>query len=152
MPDYEVLIDAGQAGIQREFDYSEAVAGADLGNAFYTGAIVGEVDGVLRWTLTWKKVHRDKTVLQARTYNFVDIGSPMKRAQYLEEFVHRRIQGGNDPFWFRDVNHPILEMRRLTLCRLMEPVKLIQTQDSSDSYLWSYGLKFQMQRGAPDQD
>lgn len=151
MPDYEVLLDAGSAGIQRELDDSEAIVGADLGNGYYASAIVGEVNGIYRYTLTWKNVHRDKVTYQAKTYNAVNIGSPMTRLKYLEAFVARRVAAGNDPFWFYDVDHPTVASRRLTMCRLIEPVKLIQTQDSKNSLLWSYGLKFQQIRGAPAQ-
>lgn len=151
MPDYEVLLDAGSAGIQRERDSSEATVGADLGNAFYASAIVGEVLGIYRWTLTWKQIHRDKVTIQAKTYNAVNIGSTMTRLKYLEAFVARRVAEGNSPFWFYDVDHPVVASRRLTLCRLIDPVKLIQTQDGKNSLLWSYSLKFQQIRGAPAQ-
>lgn len=152
MPDYEVLLDAGSSGILREAaDYTEAIAGADLGNAYHASAIIGEVAGILRWTLTWKQVHRDKVTYQAKTYNNVNIGSAMTRLKYLEAFVARRVAAGNNPFWFYDVDHPVVASRRLTMCRLIEPVKLLQTQDGKNSLLWSYSLKFQQIRGAPAQ-
>lgn len=143
----EVLLDAGSSGVSRETDYSEAIASADLGNAYFASAIVGEVSGVLRYVLSWRQIHRDKITYQAKMFNGTNIGSPMTRLKYLEAFVARQIAAGNSPFWFYDVDHPVVASRRLTLCRLTEPYKLIQTQDGKNSFLWSYSLKFQQIRG-----
>lgn len=151
MPDYEKLVDIGSAGLTWEIDGTEAILGADLGNAYYAAAIVGEVAGIHRFTLTWNNSHRDAALIQGKTYNGSNVGSVVSRPLYFRQFFLRRVAAGNDPFWVTMPDYPTVGSRTSVLCRLSEPLKISQQQDSKNPLLYRYQLKFQQIRGAAAQ-
>lgn len=146
--DYEVLVDHGSAGFGREQDYTETQLTGDLGDGFAAFASVGNPYGIYRFALTWKGIHRDRVLIQPRTYLFATIGAPVNRLRYLRDFVFRQVnvQPG---FWMKDLDEPIDANRQALFCRLIEP-KLIQTQ-SGKPLEYSYTLKIQQWRGGPTQ-
>lgn len=150
MPDYEHLLDIGTAGLTIEIDGSEAIAEADLGNAYYAAAIIGETAGIYRFTFTWNNSHRDGATIQAKTKNGANIGSPVSRPVYFKQFFLRRIAAGNDPFWVTIPDNKVALSRTSILCRLIDK-KISQKQDSKNPLLYDYSIKFQQIRGAAAQ-
>jgi hypothetical protein len=148
MPDYEILLDTGSAGLRRNTTYP--VLDADFGDGYYASILIGDPNGVKDYTLSWSNVHRDhQTLFQPRTYNSVNVGSPTNRFRYISEFVYRRLGSGNTPFWFEDVDAKA-GLRTLLLCRFI-PFTLTQTQDRREPLLYSYSIQFKQIRGAPAQ-
>lgn len=148
--DYEVLRSAAHVGVQREIIYP--ILTADYGDGYYGGALIGDANGLYRWTLTWSNKHRDQHLITGRTYNSVAVGSAVPIPQYLHEFFYRRMTGSvtgsaNEPFWFRDVDHLNINNRTLSLCRMITPV-IKKTQDRRNPYLYNFSFQFQQVRGA----
>ncbi|MGE0131880.1 MAG: hypothetical protein AB7U82_27670 [Blastocatellales bacterium] len=148
MPDYEKLQDVGTSGLQREREYP--ILDADFGDGYYVAIVIGDTAGVRKWTLTWSNAHRDAgPLIQAKTYNNVNIGSPTSRFQYVTGFLHRMLSAGNTPFWFEDVDN-VSGLRTLTLCRLL-PKTYQQRQDRRNPLIYNFSIQFQQIRGAPAQ-
>ena len=147
MPDYEVFLDRGNAPLVREITYP--ILDADFGDGFYGSALVGDANGVRKITLSWSKVHRDGQTIQPRTYNLVNIGSPVSRYKYAWDFIYRRLSAGNTPFWFADVDAKT-GFRTVMMCRLI-PFTVSFRQDGKNPLLYNYSFSFQQLRGAPAQ-
>lgn len=150
MPDYEKIQDIGSSGLTWEIDGGDAIVDADLGDAYYASAIVGEVLSIYRFTLTWNNSHRDAALIQGKTWNGTNIGSLVSRPLYMRQFFLRRIAAGNDPFWITIPDHPTAGSRTSVLCRLTDK-KISQQQDARNPYLYRYSLKAQQIRGAAAQ-
>lgn len=148
MPDYEVLMDIGNGALKRENPLP--ILEAEFGDGYSADAIVGDTAGVKSWTLTWKKAHRDSGVLiQAKTYNNVNIGSPVSRYNYFVQFLGRRVTS-NRFFWIYDPDRP--SSRPAYLCRVVDLANAEkQQQDSQNALLYSFTIKIQQVRGAPAQ-
>lgn len=150
MPDYEILLDIGSAGLTMEDDGTEAIADADLGDGYYAAAIVGETAGIRRFMFTWNNAHRDGATIQGKTYNNVNVGSAVSRPVYFRQFFLRRIAAGNDPFWVTIPDNKVAGSRTTILCRMTDK-KLSQKQDRKNPLLYDYSFKFQQIRGAAAQ-
>lgn len=148
MPDYEVFLDSGSAGLRRGINYP--ILDADFGDGYYAAALVGDQNGTREYTLTWNNIVRDPgTTLQPRTFNFASVGGPVSRYKYIWDFLARRAAAGNNPFWFEDVDAKS-GFRTVVLCRLI-PQTFTQTQDRRNPLLYSYSIQFKQIRGAPAQ-
>lgn len=150
MPDYEVLLHAQNAGIQREVEYPVLIA--DYGDGYYGGAAIGDVNGVYRWTITWSNKHLYLATVTGRTYNSVPVGSAVPIPRYLHEFFYRRMVGSvtgsaNEPFWWRDVDHLTQASRTTSLCRMTQTT-IKRTQDRRNPLLYNFSFTFQQVRGA----
>lgn len=148
--DYEVLLHAQNAGIQREVDYPVLIA--DYGDGYYGGAAIGDLNGVYRWTITWSNKHLYLATLTGRTYLNVPVGSAVSIPTYLNQFFYRRMSGSvtgsaNEPFWWRDNDHLTQASRTLRLCRMTTTV-IKKTQDRRDPFRSSFSFTFQEVRGA----
>lgn len=148
MPDYEVLQDLGNGALRRALRLP--VLEEDFGDGFDASATTGDTAGVLLWTLTWKAAHRDSgALIQAKTYNNVNIGSPVSRYNYLVQFIGRRMTS-NRYFWIYDPDRP--SSRPAYLCRVLKLAEAFNAQQDRRNALL-YGISFQIQqvRGAPAQ-
>ncbi len=139
---------AGHTGLQRSIGFP--VLQADFGDGYYASAIIGSTLGLRSWTVTWRNKHRDYPLIQAKTYNNVDVGTPVPVVQYITDFFTRRLQNGNDPFWFKDINALNPGDRIDRLCRFVENTLQFQ-QDSRDPLRWSISVKIVEVRGVAAQ-
>lgn len=148
VPDYERLIDIGNGALRRQYEF--AVLEADAGDGHHFSALIGSAAGTLRWTLNWRRVHRDAgPLIQAVTYLGSNIGSPVSRFRYITEFLLRRISS-NPYFWFTDPS--VATSRPEYLCRVVDiKSALKQQQDQRNALLYSFSLEIQQVRGAPAQ-
>lgn len=123
---------------------------ADYGDGYYSGAIIGSTLGLRSWTVSWRNKHRDWPQVQPKTYNGVNVGGLVSIPQYLTDFFARRMQAGNDPFWFRDVNSLVVNDRIERLVRFVEN-SLQYQQDGRDPLRWNFSVKIIEVRGAAAQ-
>ena len=148
MPDYELWLDSGSAGIKRSITYP--ILDADFGDGFYASVLAGDLNGTREYTLTWNNINRDQSALvQPRTFNSIGIGAPVTRYKYIWDFLFRRLSTGNSPFWFEDVDYKP-GSRTILLCRLI-PATFPQQQDRRNPLLYAYSIQLTQIRGAPPQ-
>lgn len=148
MPDYEVLIDLGNGALTRANKLP--ILEEEFGDGFDASATIGDTAGVLTWTLSWKSAHRDSgPLIQAKTYNNNNIGSPVSRYNYFLQFMARRVTS-NRYFWIYDPDRP--SSRPAYLCRVVKLAEAIKAQQNQRNPLfYQFNLTIQQVRGAPAQ-
>ncbi len=148
MPDYEVLQDMGNGALKRKTPLP--ILEADFGDGYYADALIGDSAGTKIWTFNWRKAHRDSgPLIQAITYNSVNIGSPVSRFNYFLQFLGRRVTV-NRCFWIYDPDRK--SSRPAYLCRVVDLANAIQQQqDAQNALFYQFNLTIQQVRGAPAQ-
>lgn len=148
MPDYEVLQDLGNGALTRATKLP--ILEEEFGDGFDASATIGDTAGVLTWTLNWKAAHRDSgPLVQAITYNAVNIGSPVSRYNYFLQFMARRVTS-NRYFWIYDPDRP--SSRPAYLCRVVKLAEAIKAQQNQRNPLfYQFNMTIQQVRGAPAQ-
>ena len=148
MPDYEVLQDLGDGALKRATKLP--ILEADFGDGFDASVTVGDTAGVLTWTFAWRNAHRDSgSLIQAKTYNNTNIGSPVSRFNYIRQFIGRRVTN-NRYFWVYDPDRA--SSRPAYLCRIVNLAEALQQQQNNrNPLLYQFSIQVQQVRGAPAQ-